>query len=63
MQMHGNGGGWDSTFKVLIGLNLDEFVDSMVKDETETMVKVFDHVNKVEFYDKASESVCKGTSH
>ncbi len=66
MQMQGNGGNndWRGTFKLLLGINdLDEFVEEMVKDEATAMLRVYDHINKKEYYDKASESVCKGSTH
>ena len=65
MNTQGNGGGnnWLSAFRPLIGMDLDEFVDQMVKDEAAAMVRVYDHINKVEYNDKASECVCKGSTH
>ncbi len=62
-QLGGNGGsGWDSMFKMLIGLNIDEFVESQVNEgDNATMVKVFDYVSGKEFYEK--ESVCEGSTH
>lgn len=62
MQLNGNGGGWDNMFKFLIGMNIEEFVESQVNQgETATMIKVFDHVSGKEFYEE--KSVCEGSTH
>lgn len=53
---------WRNIFRPLIGMDIEQFVESMVNQgEEKTMERVYDYINKVEYNEEKSD--CEGSTH